>query len=409
MLPTFDDAVVLVDDPAWSVNGLPDGGDSGYAVVITVDGVAWDVTGYTRSITCRRGRTRELDTFTPGMATITLNNEDRLFDPLYAAGPFVNKVAPRIPVAVTKDGAAIFTGFVEDWNLEYDPSGKSDAVMVCTDGSAKIAQTWLSAHTNTEQTAGERIAAVLARAEVGYTGATNLDPGLAVLQADTVTDDTDTAGYLQAVATTDLGRLFVDRTGTLRYRERTSGILADESVVFADTATGYTAPEIDFTDVTVEIGSEFLYNRVSATRAGGSATTGEDAGSIATYGVRTLSRSGLLFISDGDSQAYADYLASIYKDPEVRIASHRVMFTALGTAEQAAMLALEVGDVVRTVWTPNDFGGQVDRTSLVEAVEHAITPRNEHYITIQLTPFSTTGFVIGSATEGVLGVSTITY
>jgi hypothetical protein len=407
-LALVNDPVVLVDDAGWLVNGLKYGGGTGYAVLVTFGGTVWDITAYAATITARRGRTRELDTFTTGTATIDLQNYDRIFDPLYTAGPFYGLIVPRIPVTITKDGTTIFGGVVEDWGLQYEVDGTSVAAMMCVDRLAILAQTQLNAYTNVQSTPGARIAAVIGRPEIAYTGATNLDGGFAILQADTVAQDTDTLGYLQQVTQTDVGRLFVDRSGVLRYRDRTSGVTSGETVIFADAATSYTAPVVKFSAIKVEVGSEFLFNRVTATRTGGVAQTVSDATSIASYGIRSLARGTVLFNDDADTSAYAAYLLSQYKDATIRVVSHDVVLGGLGATAKAAMLALEIGDTVRTVWTPRSTGNQVDVLSLVEGIEHRIGV-DVHTMTVQLTPLTVGGFILGSATDGILGTSVLTY
>lgn len=47
------------------------------------------------SAQCRHGRAFELDAFQPGQLTLELDNTDRRFDPLHAAGPHFGKLLPR--------------------------------------------------------------------------------------------------------------------------------------------------------------------------------------------------------------------------------------------------------------------------------------------------------------------------
>lgn len=47
------------------------------------------------SAQCRHGRAFELDAFQPGQLTLELDNSDRRFDPLHAAGPHFGKLLPR--------------------------------------------------------------------------------------------------------------------------------------------------------------------------------------------------------------------------------------------------------------------------------------------------------------------------
>jgi hypothetical protein len=329
--------------------------------VITVyfNGSAVDVTDYVRSVTIRRGRSRELDRFSTGTASVVFNNEDRRFDPLYSAGPYFGQIRPRLRVSVLRDEISLFDGLIEDWNLDYDLSGKSDASISCVDGLALLAQTALNEFTNAQQTPSERITSVITRPEVSYSGATDFDPGFNVLQGDTVADNTDTLGYLDKVVATDLGRFFVDGAGVLRYRDRTAGITSSPRVVFGaesdpyiqqlstlsqsvlwfdadsplplrvdpaakaqvllqeatlwfDAADpDYIAPVVPFTDVAIELGSEFLFNRIQITRAGGVVQIATDDASVDKFGIRTYSSDGLLFLGDSETAEFADFLATL--------------------------------------------------------------------------------------------------
>jgi hypothetical protein len=419
-------------------------------------GVSTDVTEFVTSVSVNRGRSRELDKFSTGTAQIVFNNELRTFDPLYSNGPFFGKIFPRLRVEILSDDIPLFLGVIEDWNLEYDVSGKSKASITCVDGLALLAQTALQEFTNSQQTPAERINAILNRVEVSYSGAIDLDPGFNLLQADTVADNTDTLGYLDKVVATDLGRLFVDGAGVLRYRDRTAGITSSARVIFASeldpyvqqlsllsnstlwfdaasplplrvdddakaqvllqdavlwfdaSSPEYVAPVIPFSDVAIELGSEFLFNRIQITRAGGVVQVAVDDDSVNQYGVRTYSSDGLLFLGDSETAEFADFLASLYSQPNVRVASHLVYLHGLPVVQQRYMKRLEIGDVVRTIWTPNDVGQAFDSLSLIEGIEHRVG-FDRHDMVVRLTPFSTAGFILDDLNRGLLDTSELTY
>lgn len=425
-------------------------------VTLYFDGVATDVTAFVRSVSVRRGRSRELDRFSTGTAAVVFANEDRRFDPLYSAGPYFGKILPRLRVSIATDGVSVFDGVIEDWNLEYDLSGRSEASISCVDGLALLAQTALNEFTNTQQTPAERISTVLARPEVSYSGAVNLDPGFNVLQADIVADNTDTLTYLDKVVATDLGRFFVDGAGVLRYRDRTAGITSSPRVVFGaesdpyiqqlstlsqsvlwfDAASplplrvdddakaqvilqeatlwfdasspDYIAPVVPFSDVAIELGSEFLFNRIQITRAGGVVQVATDDASVDKFGIRTYSTDGLLFLGDSETAEFADFLASLYSEPDIRVAGHTVLLHGLSAVLQSYMLRLEIGDVVRTVWTPNNVGQAFDSLSLIEGIEHRVGI-DRHEMVVQLTPFSSAGFILDDPNRGLLDTSELTY
>jgi hypothetical protein len=76
--------------------------------------------------------------------------------------------------------------------------------------------------------------------------------------------------------------------------------------------------------------------------------------------------------------------------------------------QQRYMKRLEIGDVVRTVWTPNNVGQAFDSLSLVEGSEHRIGI-DRHEMMVQLTPFSTAGFILDDLNRGLLDTSELTY
>jgi hypothetical protein len=69
---------------------------------------------------------------------------------------------------------------------------------------------------------------------------------------------------------------------------------------------------------------------------------------------------------------------------------------------------VEIGDVVRTIWTPNQVSDVVDLDSIVEGVEHRIDSIS-HMVTFQLTPRPTGGFILDDPNRGLLDTSEMTY
>ena len=415
-----------------------------------------NVTEYVSSVNVRRGRSRELDKFPSGTCSVVLNNEERVFDPLNRDGIFFGLIRPRLRVAVTRDNISLFDGVIEDWNFNYDLSNKSNASIDCVDGLALLSQTDMASFVNTQDSPDERIRKILARTDVDYPGATNLDPGLVTLQGDTVAENTNTISYLQIVSDTDLGRLFVDGAGVLRYRNRTTGIIElprvifgsvedpyiqqlsilsnavlwfdasspeplridsdavaqtilQDSVLWFDASDpDYVAPVIGFSGIDVEFGSEFLFNRVSVQRKSGSTVIVTDTVSKDVYKIRALTLTDYLFLDDEESLAYASYLLTLYSDPDVRVASLTLNVHGMSVLHRRYMERLEIGDVVRTIWTPNNVGEAFDRDSIIEGVEHTITP-TAHVMRLQLTPFSRAGFILDDLNRGLLDTSELTY
>jgi len=111
-----------------------------------------DITSYVRAGSVRSGRTTELDEYQSGSCSLTLDNRDRRFDPLYSAGPYYGGSTPPAPAqylkarrqcriratysAVTYD---LFYGFVSGWTLSPDISGDSVCQIEGYDGLSYLA------------------------------------------------------------------------------------------------------------------------------------------------------------------------------------------------------------------------------------------------------------------------------
>ena len=106
-----------------------------------------DVTSYVRAINTSRGRTDDWQNFDSGSATVVLDNRDRLFDPMYSAGPYYGNLQPRrqIRIDATTDAVTyydVFRGYVDGWPVELSDAGYDSTVTVsCYDVLGLIAQT----------------------------------------------------------------------------------------------------------------------------------------------------------------------------------------------------------------------------------------------------------------------------
>lgn len=102
-----------------------------------------DLSVYLRQATTRRGRSRELERYMAGEAEFVLGNEDRRFDPMYAAGPYFGKILPMKRCRLTALYAAvtypIFDGYVDSWEQVYEHPQEALAVVKATDAFKVLA------------------------------------------------------------------------------------------------------------------------------------------------------------------------------------------------------------------------------------------------------------------------------
>jgi hypothetical protein len=360
----------------------------------------------TESISITRGRQSQLFTEVPaGRWSVTFNNQNRDFDPLYASSPYVGNIVPGKRCRILANGVVIADGNIEDWNLAYDVNGRSVATAECADALAQLAAAELSSFTATaSQTAGPRIDAVLNRNEVAWTPNRNIDTGVTVLQGDVVARGTNALEYLQLVAQSDLGVIYAARNGVFTFRDRHHLVLSNIAATFADDGTG-----IPFVGVGLQYGTELLYNRVTVTRAGGTAQVSQDATSQVDYRVRSLSADGLLMTTDAVAKDLADYLVSIYAQPELRINQIEIELAGMASTQQTTVLGLDLQSLVDVTYTPNGVGAAITRECIVEGIEHQITPSSHR---VRLTLGDALGrysFVLDDPILGVLDSSVLAF
>ena len=382
----------LLDDP---VAGVLDNTD--YLLAGTL---FYDVSEFVRQVSVRRGKSRQLDKFTAGIASIEFNNNDRTFDPEYAGSPYFGQIIPKRTIKVSTGGSAVFYGVVDDWNLSYNLSGLSTAGADCTDGFTLLAQRALSAHTATSELTGARINSVLDRSEVNWPAdLRSIDTGSELLQADEVDDGTNALEYLQLVNNSEPGHMFIGKDGSFNFKDRTVAAISDGQVVFADDGSG-----INFSDINVVYGSELLYNYVQIERLNGGTAIAQDADSISTYGQQALIQSGLLLNTDTDAEALADYLVSQYSEPEYRFETLAVQLEALTSAEQIKVLGLEINDVCQIKFTPNGVGTPINKYAVIIKIEHDMQPL-QHRVVFGFETLDYASLVLDDLEFGILNVN----
>ena len=367
-----------------------------------------DVTDDVRSVSVRRGRSRELERYQAGAATVTLDNSDRKYDP--AAGtavtPYGASMRPRKAVQITTAGQAVFAGVVDDWDLDYSLNGDHVASVKITDGFVFLANQEIEPHTATAQATGARINAILDRAEIAWPpGKRAIDDGVATLQADAIGGTADpkpvnALTYLQKVDEAEQGALFIGADGSLTFRDRSSLQVLTE-VLFADDGTG-----IPFTNIAASYGAEELRNRVTVSRLNGGTATAEDSQSITDYGAIDYEIRDSLLADDTQAQDLADRIVARYAEPLLRVDGIEVVLNQITPAQVTQVLALELGSLVRVLFTPSGIGDAIDQFVTLDGIEHSIDA-TQHRVRLSFSQGEQPALVLDSATFGLLDVNTL--
>jgi hypothetical protein len=337
----------------------------------TLGGLAFaDLTSLVQSVNINRGRSRQLDQFNAGTATIAFDNSTRVLDPSNTASIYYPFVLPRCPVIIKANGITIYSGLVTDWNLDYDISNQDMMYASCADQFTVLANQALNAFTPDAELSDVRIKTILNRTEISYQGATAISTGSSLLGAYNITQDTNVLNYLQQVTTSEQGFLFMSADGTLTFKGRSSVLNPVSGATFNDT-TGLPMQTLEN-----QYGDELLYNFVAVqSPAVGSAITTSDATSIALYQAQQLSQLDLLNSSVTELTALGNYLLGKFKDPVLRFTNVSTQLLALSTVNQNICLTLDLTSVC-TVTKSFTTGSpaSVIQTLIVSGISHNITP-----------------------------------
>lgn len=333
-----------------------------------------NVTSDVQAISFRRGRSRELDLYQAGEASVDLDNRNRYYDPTAgtAVSPYSPSIVPRKELVIEVEGARQFSGQIEDWDLTFEPNGRSISTAKASDGFVFLATNSINDHTTTEQTTGARIEAILDRTEVGWPDARrDIDTGQATVQADTIEGNNSILEYLNRVSAADPGALFIARDGLLTFRDRNS-LQQVTDVKFSDDGTG-----IPFMSIGVEYGTEALRNTVTVTRLNGGTATADDAESQDAYGFVEYKVTDNLLSTDQAASDLATWIVGLYAQPTLRVNSLTVDLTSITASQLADVLTLELGDAAQVVFTPNGVGDPISRYVAVDQIQANLTPASQ--------------------------------
>lgn len=356
--------------------------------------IFYDITDRVRDISISRGKPRRFAAFPAAIANVSFNNHDRAFDPLYVNSPFYGNIIPRREIKISVGGELAFSGWVDDWNLFYTPDGNSIADATALDATTILAQQTLAASTPSVEATGSRIATTLN--SLGWSSVLRtLDAGTVDCGTQSIAEGASGLAYLQTVAATEAGLLFVAKDGHVTFRNRKQFPTSATLVTFDQ------GSNIPYSAIGIVYGSELLFNQVTIANEGGATAVTTDPSSIGTYGAREYSQTDLLGATDQQSIDLSVHYADLYSLPEYRVDSLEVKINDLSPAKQAEMFSLEIGSVCKVDFTPNGIGDPIEKFVQVIKIEHAKTPQF-HDMTLSFQEVKYLGLILDDAVFGKL-------
>jgi hypothetical protein len=363
-----------------------------------------DVSERLRSITTDRGKSRQLDRFTAGQATIEFTNQDRTFDPTYTLSPFYGEIVPRRNVRISVDGLYIYNGIIEDWNLLYNVSGESIAEARASDAFTVLAKQTLDDDTFPIELSGARIERVLDNLGVAWSvDNRDLDVGFTLVGLETVNASNNALEYLQTVTDSEPGNLFIDALGRVAFKDRNS-YLDVVDLMFSDDGSG-----IGYSNLVVTYGSELLYNEITSTStilSFSSTVTADD--SVTKYGLIPLQVDNLLIETEYDLDNYGGYLLRQFREPEFRFESMEINIMNLESSQYSQVMNLELGDVVQVRFTPNGISPAIQEYVQITSLAHDIRIDN-HTLRIGFATIPNFDLVLDSPVFGILDNNTLAW
>ena len=337
----------------------------------TLGGIAYaDLTSYVMSVNIKRGRQRQLDQFNAGTAQVMFNNNSRILDPLNASSPYYPWILPRSPIIINANGVPIYTGFVQDWNLDYGLANQDRMVAVCVDNFGTLANQILNAFTPSAETSGNRINTALDRPEINYQGARSIGTGSSTLGAYAVSQDTNLLNYLQLVNTSEQGYLYNSASGTLTFKGRSSVLNPVAGATFTSDGT-----DLPMMSLINQFGDELLYNYIVTQSPAGAAQTNSNATSIALYQSQNYNLLNLLNSTTTEVNGLGAYLLGKYMNPVLRFTGLSTQLAALTSDQWSIILNIDLTSIVSVKKTFNTgTPASETQTLIVSGIDHKITP-----------------------------------
>jgi hypothetical protein len=366
-----------------------------------------DLSSVTRQITIRRGRNIMRDTYESGSCTVRVLDPDSNFNPQNTSSPYFGFLTPlrKIRVAATTATAQefLFSGYVQDYKYYY-PIGQETGYVdiLCSDAFRLLAMANVKTITDSGagQTTGTRIGKILDQVDFPATLRV-IDTGSTTCQADPDTTRSSLSA-IQVAEFTEQGAFFIRPDGTAEFKDRSDVVssLAATPIEFNQT-TG-----IPYANLKFAFDDKLIINSASMIRVGGTQVTATDSDSIAKYFPHGMNVDNLIAQTDAQVQDIADIYVATRKETTIRIDAMTVdlLDTAVPTD---TMIGLDYFDNVKITNVQPD-GSTIVKTLQVQGLEWNISPNSMQCTVTTLEPI-VEGFIIGSATSGIIGTSILGY
>ena len=367
-----------------------------------------DLTPNVYSISIRRGRNVMKDTYEAGTAIVRVFDPQGYFNPQSVTSPYYPYLTPlrklRISATTSTSTKFLFSGYVNDYRYTF-PQGQETAYVdiLCTDGFRllQMANVGTIATTPAGQTTGTRIDKILD--DVQWPASMR---SIATGQNTCIADPATIRTTLEAIKNVEfsegLGAFYMSPDGTATFEDRNMVVksLAATPIEFNQT-TG-----IPYKNLKYAFDDKLIINEARFNRVGGTAQVVIDQPSIDKYFPHSLTQENLVAETDTIVNNIAREYITTRKETTIRI-DEMVVDLLDPAVPTNTMIALDYFDNLK-ITNVTDSGSTIVKTLQCQGINWDISPNKMTATITTLEPIAD-GFIIGSSTYGIIGVSTMSY
>lgn len=391
----------VVGDAKYGVLGVSRLGESD-VILPTVD-----LTPNVYQIAIRRGRNIQRDTYEAGTAVVRVLDPDSYFNPQNTSSPYYGYLSPlrkvRISATTGADQHFLFSGYVTDYKYTYPQGQETGYVDIsCSDGFRlfQMANVQTITDSGAGQDTGTRIGKILDQVSWPASMRT-IATGLNTCIADPATARTSLAA-IQNAEFSETGAFYLDGSGTAIFKNRTevTSSLGVTPIEFNQT-TG-----IPYKNLVYAFDDKLIINSVEFGRVGGSPITVTDTASVNKYFPHGMTQTDLVAETDAIVENIAREYVATRKETTIRIDAMTVDLLDPSVPTDT-MIALDYFDNLKITNVQPD-GSTIVKTLQCQGIAWDITPNKMTATITTLEPIAD-GFIVGSSTYGIIGVSTLGY
>ena len=367
-----------------------------------------DLTPDVYSISIRRGRNIMKDTYEAGTAIVRVLDPLGYFNPQSVTSPYYPYLTPlrKLRVSATTDTASnfLFSGYVNDYRY-YFPQGQETAYVdiLCTDGFRLLQMANVATITDTTagQTTGTRMEKILDDVQ-WPSSMRNISAGQNTCVADPGTIRTTLEAVKNVEFSEGLGAFYMSPEGTATFKDRSEVVASLGAAATEFDQTG----NIPYKNVKYAFDDKLIINSVTFNRVGGTAQLVYDQASIDAYFPHSLTQENLVAETDEIVANIAREYVTTRAYTTIRIDEMTVDLLDPAVPTDT-MIGLDYFDNLK-ITNVTQEGSTIVKTLQAQGFAWDITPNKMTTTITTLEPIAD-GFIIGSSSYGIIGVSTMSY